>query len=421
LISVARIFTVYKKDIYWVLGNFKLLGIMLVPVLFIVLFSKAGKGALFPFIMVFINAFVGIFSTSYLIIEEKNKGTLLSLLTTPLKSYELLLAKFLFNLTLCLLISTLAIAINQRWDLLLSPMALINVVLYAGLTCFFGCIVGVFFKNEQEMSVVAPLLMFFFLFGDLMGKTSANFAGFMAFFPDYHITQVIKNPVSGEVSLMSHTVFNFIYFALALIMATLYTQFYFSNHRETRFSKTLPLMLAVFFVALTASAFIHKDTSVTQVDMQGRVSQRFLSPYWSGRFEYDSNKWELKRIMDTAKVTLYVLNPVQAFSGEVEISLAFRDAEANESSFRQRRQYILGQSNKKILAKETFLFKTHDFQKFIYLYDDKLIFLHESFCGDQLLQISMDLNKEALPQLNEILPDWHFLLENLSITCSQHR
>ena len=34
--SLRRIVTVYKKDVYWVLGNFKLLGIMLMPILFII-------------------------------------------------------------------------------------------------------------------------------------------------------------------------------------------------------------------------------------------------------------------------------------------------------------------------------------------------------------------------------------------------
>ncbi len=423
--SLRRIVTVYKKDVYWVLGNFKLLGIMLMPILFIIFFSQTGKGALFSFIMVFINAFIGIFSTSYLIIEEKNKGTLLSLLTTPLKSFELLLAKFLFNLTLCLLISILAILVNNRLDLLVSPFALINLALYAGLTCFVGCVVGMFFKNEQEMSIVAPILMFFFIFGDIVAKTSSGSA-FFPFFPDYHITQVIKNPVTSDINYLPHTFFNLLYFLIALVTATLYTQFYFSNNRETRVSKTLIGMMGVFVIALLASGLTNKDKSRKQLDSTGRVSQRFVSKNWSGRFEFDGKLWEMQKILDTATRSAFVLHPKEGSSlikngkaEDVEMSLVVRPAEEQESTQLKRYQWIRKDERRELVSYETLQHKTHDFQKFIYFYEDKLIVLIESFCGKQLLQVSLDMKFQELVSFQGHWIYLQNLLDNLHITCSR--
>jgi len=424
--SIQRIATVYKKDVYWVLGNFKLLGIMLMPILFIIFFSQTGKGALFSFIMVFINAFIGIFSTSYLIIEEKNKGTLLSLLTTPLKSFELLLAKFFFNLTLCLLISLLAIVVNSRLDLLVSPYALINLALYAGLTCFVGCVVGMFFKNEQEMSIVAPILMFFFIFGDIVAKTASGSAYF-PFFPDYHITQVIKNPMSLDANYMPHTFFNLLYFLIALVSATLYTQFYFSNNRETRVSKTLIGMIGFFTLALMVSALINKDESRQRLDPQGRVSQRFVSKYWSGRFEFDGNLWEMQKILDTTARSVFVMHPSkqvqQNKSGRpegIEMSIALRPAEKEESTKLKRYQLFRKDPRRELLSYETIQHKTHEFQKFIYFHEEKLIILLESFCSEQLLQISLDVESKGLTSLQTYWMHLQNLLDNLHFTCSRN-
>lgn len=424
--SLRRIVTVYKKDVYWVLGNFKLLGIMLMPILFIIFFSQTGKGALFSFIMVFINAFIGIFSTSYLIIEEKNKGTLLSLLTTPLKSFELLLAKFLFNLTLCLLISILAIVVNSRLDLLVSLFALINLALYAGLTCFVGCVVGMFFKNEQEMSIVAPILMFFFIFGEIVAKTASG-SVFFPFFPDYHITQVIKNPVSFDINYLPHTLFNLLYFLIALVSATLYTQFYFSNNRETRVSKALIGMMGVFAIALLTSGVTNKDKSRKQLDSEGRVSQRFVSKSWSGRFEFDGKLWEMQKILDTTARSVFVLHPKEESSlnkngnpEDIEMSLVVRPAEERESTKLKRYQWIRKDERRKLISYETFQHKTHDFQKFIYFHEDKLIVLIESFCGKQLLQVSLDVKSQELVSLQSYWIYLQNLLDNLYITCSRN-
>ena len=150
MISFSRVFTIVKKDLAWARSNPKLLGIMILPVFVVVFFSRFDAAATFGFSLVFVNAFVGIFSTSYLVIEEKNKGTLLSLLTSPLTGPELLLGKFLFNLLLCGSFSLLVILVNQRFDLLTQPLALLVILLFAGTTCFVGFLTGVFFKNEQE-------------------------------------------------------------------------------------------------------------------------------------------------------------------------------------------------------------------------------------------------------------------------------
>ena len=71
MINLNRIKAVFLKDIAWAKGNSKLLVIMLMPIFFIFFFSKIDKSIGMSFAMTFTAAFIGILSTSQLIIEEK--------------------------------------------------------------------------------------------------------------------------------------------------------------------------------------------------------------------------------------------------------------------------------------------------------------------------------------------------------------
>jgi hypothetical protein len=113
--------------------------------------------------MAFINSFLGIFSTSYLIIEEKNNGTLLALLTSPLTASELLMGKFLFNVILCGLFSFMVILSQwtaRGFDLSTSFGQHLSFC-WDHLFCRLSS--GSFFKNEQEMSFLLPYSCCFFV------------------------------------------------------------------------------------------------------------------------------------------------------------------------------------------------------------------------------------------------------------------
>ena len=413
--SARRVLALLKKDLFWAKSNLKLLAVMTAPLFLTVVFSILDKESTFGFTMSFLIAFIGIFSTSYLVIEEKQKGTLLSLLTTPLQSYELLLGKFLFNLILCLFFALFAIFLNQRFDLLGNPLVFLNLILFAGTTCFVGYVLGIFFKKEQEMSILAPALMLFFCSGDIAYKASQTGTIF-PFFADYHFLQLLREvPVSTERMLI-HSLFNLLYFSIALAMASLYTRFYFSNSRERRWSPILLYSTVAFMGALVLSG-----TSISVDEREARLagysSQKFVTDHWAGRFEYQPQDFILKKMVEARNRVVYLLQDKE-YEG-VKYVIAVRQVTSDELSPQARRQQIKKDPERFLLAGETMQLKTRDFQRYTYIKKDELVVLVESFCGQQLLQISFEYKLKKIKPLAHKLRLLNQLLKQMSFTCSK--
>lgn len=409
--AFKRIQGLFVKDFKWAQKNLKLLGFMIFPVIFVVLF--AGSDRTFPFAIVFINVFVGMFSTAYLIMEEKSKGTLVSLLTTPLKSYELLIAKFLFNLAICSVFTVAAIFMNGRFDIFLNPFVFLNIMLFAGMACFLGFVVGVFFKNEQELSVGAPLLMLFFCMGDALEKLSSK-TGLYAFFADYHIHQMLKGQEMGFGKMAYHSGFNALYFGITLAIAAQYTSFYFSNHREGRWSKRLGTGLGALFVALMVSGMISHKFHKESIDKSGFVKQEFLTKNWKGSFQYKPLDQVLTVLLETPDQALYIVKNKEV--KEIEWSLSIRKTAPDEKGAGNRKLKIASDPERILLGSDTKLINERKFFQWTYVREKKVVVLLERYCGPQILQFGfeMDLKKiDSLKRNLDLFESWvkasHFL------------
>ncbi len=414
MISLQRVFTVVKKDVAWAMGNLKLLGVMVLPLFVVVFFSSFDAAATFGFSLIFVNAFVGIFSTSYLVIEEKNKGTLLALLTSPLTGAELLLGKFLFNLILCSFFSLLVILLNSRFDLFLQPLALLNIFLFAGTTCFVGFVTGVFFKNEQEMSVLAPFLMVLFCFGDAAEKVSHS-NSVHAFFPDYHLSQSVRDLPLGFSDLWSHTVFSLFMFTVAFGMAAFYTRFYFSNNREKRFSNRLIGFIFAFVGVLVGSGVYANATKDPAKMERGLQVVEVETPSVKVAFKFDPKVFYHKSLLQSRQKAVELLT----FKDEKEVNIVVgvRDLEEDEDSFEKRLKKVNEDPKREIIAFQEKPWGEHVLRQWMYLRPDKLVVLRESLCGSQAFQVSLDIRLKKMQRFQKDFSAYKTFFDSVQMTC----
>lgn len=415
--SLRRIFAIVRKDLSWAMGNMKLLGIMILPVFTMVFFSRLDSAATFVFSIVFVNAFVGIFSTSYLVIEEKNKGTLLALLTTPLTGAELLLGKFFFNLVLCSFFSFLVILINHRFDLLVQPLALINILLFAGTTCFIGFITGVFFKNEQEMSVLAPFLMLVFCFGDAAEKLSDK-NNVHAFFPDFHVSQSVKDIAQTSGDLWVHSLFSLLLFAIAFFAASFYTQFYFSNSREKRWSGRLLGFSLLFVATLLTSGIYANQHAQLQKSMEDLQQFEFNTPSVTIGFHYDHQKLQQKTLLQSRAKSMELLSFKK--NKDSNIVFAIRDLESDEQNLKDRNSKLLSDERRQVLSHQSLPgWQDQKLEQWVYVKLGSFVLLREQICGPQIFQYSLDVKLDKMKNFEKDLKTYFEIFKSIKMQC-QH-
>jgi len=402
MISFNRIAAVFKKDFTWAMGNLKLLGIMIMPVFIVVLFSKLDGDSTFAFTILFVNAFVGLFTTSYLIIEEKNKGTLMALLTSPLKSSELLISKFSFTVFICLLFSLFAVFLNHRFEVITNPLFLFNLILYSGLTCFSGYTVGLFLKNEQELGVISPILMMFFILGGTIGLANTGI-DLAPFFPEYHLSQLLS--ATGKLNFtttLTHTLFNLLYFSTSMLFAVLYTKFYFSNSSEKRFSAKLfipfILLISSFFISgfLSPKFVKNKATEATE----GLVTYDFNNTHWSGFFNYDPSDFKVKQLFES-KHKRVIRATYLPNDNKTEVILSIRVAKAKENTAELREETLRSDNKRHILGLDKVDLNNIEFKKWTYINQNKIIILTEAHCGPSLLQVSTEITEASTKTILE--------------------
>ncbi len=116
-------------------------------------FGEAGlpvSTRLIPVIVFYALVMAGVFTPGSSIVEEKEKGTLMALLVTPVRTSEVLAAKWVFGATLALAMSTVTLALNRALggnalDLL------VVLAIAAAMTAMLGLLVGVFSKNSTVL------------------------------------------------------------------------------------------------------------------------------------------------------------------------------------------------------------------------------------------------------------------------------
>ena len=414
MVSFSRIFTIVQKDVSWAVGNLKLLGVMILPVFLVIFFSRLDSSATFVFSLIFVNAFVGIFSTSYLIIEEKNRGTLLALLTTPLTGGELLLGKFFFNLILCLTFSILGIVLNGRLDVLQNPLIILNIIFFAGTTCFFGYVIGLFFKNEQEMSVLAPFMMLFFCFSDAAEKLSTK-SSIHAFLPDYHLAQSLKDVTLPISELLVFTFFSFLLFAVAFMMATLYTKFYFSNNREKRFSNQLIVSISIFALVLAASGLLVNSQKKQELNPEGRQAHSIESEHWVAAFDFDPKIYKLKTLLESRDKSVVVLSDLKRKN--YNFALSIRKVEDDEKTVELRNKKVLEDSKRQIITYQEKEAAGFPMKRWVYTQHDEITVLSESFCKNHIFQVSLDQKLKKMGRFSKNLEKYEDLLSRLKLSC----
>ena len=105
---------------------------------------------LIPIIVFYALVMAGVFIPGSSLVEEKEKGTLMALLVTPVKTSEVLVAKWLFGTALATVMSTVTLLLNGAMGP--RPLEVFVVVLVAAMmTSAIGILVGVVSKNSTVL------------------------------------------------------------------------------------------------------------------------------------------------------------------------------------------------------------------------------------------------------------------------------
>lgn len=252
--GMNRIAAVFLKDLVWVWGNKRLFVVMVLPLIIALLQLFIPWPGILWYVMSFLSAFVGLMFTSAMMVEEKRRGTLVALLISPLRPVELLIAKILFSFLVCFVFSLFALGISHQLSLLAQPAMLAMLLLHSSMLCFYGWMIGLFCKNEQEAAAISPVVIFLFLidYGLIVGRSRA-----LAYsLPHFHFQSMCMK--FGNLSIHQitwHLACSALYFTLALGLAAYYTGFFFSNSRERRISPTMIALVGLLIAAHLITGF----------------------------------------------------------------------------------------------------------------------------------------------------------------------
>lgn len=295
--SWPRIFAIFSKDTQWALKNLKLLALMLAPVLITFVMGKTAGKVMLTYSVVFSVSFIGLFLTSYITTEEKRIGAFKNILVSPLTPTEMVLGKFLFPLSICLFFGVLNFAINQQLSLLLKPDVLLAMILLCGTICFIGTLFGLFFKNEQELGIVAPILFFGFITGNIMKKTGNH--KLHAYFPDYHFTSIVDNHVYLSTSQkLGHLAFQLAMFLLFLLISRQYIRYYFSSDSDSpRINLKTLLLLPLVGILFAASGQCVGFFDIASKNSTLDPHLQLNSNHWSNQIAFPQNDYSANSLM----------------------------------------------------------------------------------------------------------------------------
>ncbi len=119
----------------------------------IVNFGEAGlpiSVRLVPLIMFYALVMAGVFTPGSSIVEEKENGTLMAMLVSPVKSSEVLVAKWMLGMILATIMSIVTLLLNSAMGS--RPFeVLVVVIMAAALTSVIGLLVGVVSKDSTML------------------------------------------------------------------------------------------------------------------------------------------------------------------------------------------------------------------------------------------------------------------------------
>lgn len=139
----------------------------------VVTFGDAGlpmSKRLIPVIVFYALVMAGLFVPGSNLVEEKEQGTLMSLLVTPVRANEVLVAKWLLGLILSVVLASASLALNgafgSNW-----PEVLVVIFVAGALSSALGILAGVYAKDSSIMFAIvkgsgiflfAPTLFYIF-------------------------------------------------------------------------------------------------------------------------------------------------------------------------------------------------------------------------------------------------------------------
>jgi ABC-type multidrug transport system permease subunit len=125
-------------------------------------FQSVGQSTMTSSALVIVIFTVGGMLTPYLMVEEKEKGTLAALMVSPAKQSQFVLGKALAGLFYSLIVALVALFMSQRW-IVHWDLAIIAVIAGSIFTVALGLLVGIFTENPSGMGLWLGLLMLFIL------------------------------------------------------------------------------------------------------------------------------------------------------------------------------------------------------------------------------------------------------------------
>jgi ABC-2 type transport system permease protein len=119
-------------------------------------FGKPGlpiSTRLIPIIVFYALVIAGLFVPGANLVEEKEQGTLMAMLVTPVKTPEVLLAKWLYGVVLASVMATVSLALNGVFGANWAEVIVV-VLVAAMLSAVLGVIVGVAAKDSAMMFAI---------------------------------------------------------------------------------------------------------------------------------------------------------------------------------------------------------------------------------------------------------------------------
>jgi ABC-2 type transport system permease protein len=125
-------------------------------------FHSVGQLTMTSHALVIVIFTIGGMLTPYLMVEEKERGTLAAIMVSPAKQSQFVLGKALAGLFYSLIVALVALFMSQRW-IVHWDLAILAVLVGSLFTVALGLVVGIFTENPSGIGLWLGLLMLFIL------------------------------------------------------------------------------------------------------------------------------------------------------------------------------------------------------------------------------------------------------------------
>ncbi len=155
---------------------------------------------LLPLLLILTFGMTGAFVVPLLIVEEKEKGTLDFLLSSPASLYDIITGKALTGVVYTLLIAGLLLGINrqsiQNW-----PLTFLTIVIGLVFVVGVGLVIGSVLKNTMQVNTWASVVLILLMAPSFpsIGITGW-FDKAMRLIPTYYLSEALKLSMAGTVS-----------------------------------------------------------------------------------------------------------------------------------------------------------------------------------------------------------------------------